>query len=158
MSKDRIMTRQINSIVGHFVAECNLDKMVTIIRDPRKGYRPVAFVPSVEKADVLQAIRRVGQKAKLEQSFELLGMQAIAEEAEINFDKAEEFIRKNKNSSGSGKERTRVNTPLKAGGSLPDSEPVKIKKAAPPAAAPKTKEKIKVAKAPAKKVGKEHGW
>jgi hypothetical protein len=116
--KDRIMTRQINSIVGHFVAECNLDQKVTIIRDPRNGFKPVAFVPSVEKADVLQAIRRVGQKAKLEQSFELLGMQAIHNVEDINFDKAQDFIKRNANVSGSGTARTKVKVPLGPGGTV----------------------------------------
>jgi hypothetical protein len=163
--KDRIMTRQINSIVGHFVAECNLDQKVTIIRDPRNGFKPVAFVPSVEKADVLQAIRRVGQKAKLEQSFELLGMQAIHNVEDINFDKAQDFIKRNANVSGSGTARTKVKVPLGPGGTVrepameappPPKQSAKEKKAAPEPE--KSTKKIKRAKAPGKKVGAEHGW
>lgn len=161
--KNQIMTRNINSIVGHFVAECNLEQKITIIRDPRNGYKPIAFVPSVEKADILQAIRRVGQQVKLAQSFELLGIQNIADEGEINMEKADKFLKRN---LGTGKQRTRVVTPLRPGGSLPEEQPeIKVKKAAAPKSvrfeeAPESKQKtiLKRSKAPGKKLGKEHGW
>lgn len=118
-AKDQIMTRTINSVVGHFVAHCNLDQKHTVIRDPRNDYRPVAFVPSVEKADVLQAIRRVGQKQKLEQSLALLGIQTINDEKEINLDEAQKFKARRAQTP-----KNKVAVALRASGVLPEEEEI----------------------------------